>query len=305
MSYLPLVAAGGQFAEAQFRPADCRSSDYYAAVRRGRQLMAESRIVLCGLARNVGQVLPRTRLRLEQTGQMFADHRIFLYENDSADDTAQQLAEWAAANRRVSFLSEQRSRPQHASIRCLDRAAHMADYRNRCQEIVGERWGDFDYVCVVDTDLANGWSYDGLAHSFGSQPWDFVGAYGVIHRRRHLSLRALHYDVWAYRKYGDYAAIDGRAGNALSWARGEPLVPVYSCFGGVGLYRMPAWLSARYTGDDCEHVTLHRAMRAAGFGQQFLNPSQLALYGRRERRFDSLLLGLGSVVNATAAAWSL
>lgn len=305
MSQLAVAEPRSHFAEQMFRAAECQSDGYHAAVQRGRALMADSRVVLCGLARNVGGVLPLTRSRLEQTGQMFGDYRVFLYENDSTDDTPTQLADWAATNSRFSFVSEARGRMQHASVRCLNRAADMAEYRNRCQDVVGERWGDFDYVCVVDTDLANGWSYDGLAHTFGSQPWDFVGAYGIIHRRHNLSLKALHYDVWAYREHGNFEAIDGRAGNALSWTRGEPLVPVFSCFGGIGVYRMPAWLSARYTGDDCEHVTLHRAMRAAGYDRQFLNPSQVALYGMKRRRLDRWLMGLGKIVNATAAAWTL
>lgn len=288
------------FAEQFFRPAESLASQYQSTLQRGRARMAKSRVVFCGLARNIASILPLTRSRLERTGALFADYRIFLYENDSDDDTAQQLAAWAAANPRMEFISERCGRRQHASVRCLTRAADMADYRNRCQQHVRKRWCDFDYACVVDTDLQDGWSYDGLAHSFGSEPWDFVGAYGVIHRRRHFSLRALHYDVWAYRRYGDYTPLDGRIGNALSWRRGQPLVPVYSCFGGIGLYRMSAWLSACYSGDDCEHVTLHRAMRAAGYDRQFLNPSQIALYGRKARTFDRVMLPLGNVINAAA-----
>lgn len=305
MASIQATDARAPFAEHQFQPSRGQTDAYRDAVRRGREVMADARIVLCGLARNVAELLPLTRARLEQTGAMFADYRVLLYENDSTDNTARQLAEWAEQNERVVVVSERRDRPQHASVRCLDRAADMADYRNRVQQEVAERWGDFDYVCVVDTDLADGWSYDGLAHSFGSQPWDFVGAYGIIHQRHRLSLQALHYDVWAYRSFGDYTPIDGRAGNVLSWTRGEPLVPVYSCFGGVGLYRMPAWLAGRYAGDDCEHVALHRSMRTAGYGRQYLNPSQLALYGHKQRRFDSLLLGLGSFVNAIAGVFTL
>src|SRR6478735_8854341 len=86
------------FAEHLFRPAALQTDDYHDAVRRGRQVMADSRVVLCGLARNVAEVLPRTRARLEQTGQMFGDYRIFLYENDSEDSTAGQLANWSATN---------------------------------------------------------------------------------------------------------------------------------------------------------------------------------------------------------------
>lgn len=294
-----------EFPEVQYPISDARAAEYYDTVHRGREIMARSRIVMCGLARNVAETLPLTIARLERLGEMFADHRVFFYENDSTDDTPRQIAAWAQRDQRVAFASETCGRPRHASIRSLTRAADMADYRNRCQREVAARWAGFDYVCVVDTDLPDGWSLDGIAHSFGSQPWDFVGSNGIIYQRHRLSLRALHFDVWAYRDHGNYHPLDCHVGNALSWSRGEPLVPVYSCFGGLGLYRMPAWLSARYEGDDCEHVTLHRGMRAAGYDRQFLNPSQLVLYGRKERRFDALMLGLGSVMNAVVGVFAV
>jgi hypothetical protein len=87
----------------------------------------------------------------------------------------------------------------------------------------------------------------------------------------------------------------------LAWSRGEPLLPVNSCFGGLGLYRMPAWLAARYGGDDCEHVVLHRRMRDAGYDRQYLNPSQIVLYGRKRKRFDGLVLSLDRLTRAVAA----
>ena len=77
--------------------------------------------------------------------------------------------------------------------------------------------------------------------------------------------------------------------NNFRWQRGEPLVPVYSCFGGFGVYRMPAFLSAQYAGGDCEHVALHRSMRAAGFDRQFLNPSQLVFYGRKAKTLEGVV----------------
>lgn len=62
------------------------------------------------------------------------------------------------------------------------------------------------------------------------------------------------------------------------------MLPVHSCFGGFGIYRTPAILACQYDGSDCEHVTLHRNMRDRGFGQIFLNPSQITYYGRRSSK---------------------
>jgi hypothetical protein len=290
-----------EFPEERFAPRRERADGYREAVERGRLAMAGSRVVICGLARNIGGYLPLTIARIERLGRMFADYRVFIYENDSTDETPQRLAQWAAVNPRVVVASETQHKPRHASVRSLDRAADMAAYRDRCQHEVAARWPDFEHVAIVDTDLPDGWSYDGVAHSFGSSPWDFVGSYGIIYQRQRLiPSKALHYDVWAFRPLGSFQPLESRAGNELAWRRGDPLVPVNSCFGGLGLYRMPAWLAARYQGGDCEHVPLHREMRERGYGRLFLNPSQIALYGRKRKRLDGLILGLDRVFRAVA-----
>jgi hypothetical protein len=296
------VTCDASFPEQRFLPQPEWSAAYRQSVKRGWDRMAGSKIVFCGLARNVGGVLPATIARMERLAESFADYRVLIYENDSHDSTPAQLAAWAATNPRVVVISETRRRPRHDSIRSLTRAADMADYRSRCQEEVARRWADFDYASVVDTDLVGGWSYDGVAHTFGSDSWDFVGSYGIIYQRHKLSLnRPLHYDVWAFRRAGSYAPIQGVAGNLLAWSRGEPLLPVYSCFGGLGFYRMQAWLAGSYGGGDCEHVVLHRRMREAGYGRQYLNPSQIVLYGRKQKRFDGLLQPLHRFAQRLAA----
>jgi hypothetical protein len=298
----PGVTGDADFPERRFQPQQKWLAAYRESVACGWSRMAGSRIVFCGLARNVGDLLPATIARIERLAESFADYRVLIYENDSDDSTPAQLAQWAATNRRVVVISETRRRPRHDSIRSLTRAADMADYRARCQEQVARRWADFDYASVVDTDLAGGWSYDGVAHTLGSDSWDFVGSYGIIYQRHKLTLnRPLHYDVWAFRRSGSYAPIEGIAGNLLAWSRGEPLLPVHSCFGGLGLYRMPAWLAGSYGGGDCEHVVLHRRMREAGFGRQYLNPSQIVLYGRKRKRFDGLLQSIDRFAQRVAA----
>jgi len=295
-------ALNAGFPEQRFPPHREWSRAYSATVSSGQSHMAALRVVICGLARNIFDVLPLTIARIENLGRLFADYRVLIYENDSDDATPQQLAHWALTNERVVVISETRDRPRHESIRSLPRAADMAEYRAICQAEVAARWADFDYACVVDTDVTDGWSYEGVAHSFGSTPWDFVGSYGIIFQRHKLTLnKPLHYDVWAFRHKGSYHPLEGVAGNALNWSRGEPLVPVFSCFGGLGLYRMPAWLAGSYGGGDCEHVVLHRRMREAGFGRQYLNPSQIVLYGRKRKRFDRLLQSIEDLTHRAAA----
>ena len=244
--------------------------------------MRDRRAVICGLARDIGEILPKTIARTERLGTMFRDYRVVFYENDSRDGTREILLDWQKKNRRVTVLSEERGDPVNPSARCLDRAGRMAYYRNRCRDVVRSHLANFDYVIVVDTDVQEGWSYDGVAHTFGHDDWDFVGSYGVIQRGylAHPPLM-LQYDAWAFRREGSYVSIPTKVVNHMLWRRGDPMVPVYSCFGGLGVYRMRAMLTCEYGDSDCEHVCFHRNMRTAGLDRLYLNPSQITFFGRK------------------------
>lgn len=266
-------------------------SEYRRLVELGQSRMRGAKVVICGLARDVADILPQSIARIERLGEHFADYRVVIYENDSRDATPALLADWTERNHRVQAMRERIGDPINPTARCLRRAARMANYRNRCLEVVRSQFADFDYVIVVDTDLQGGWSDDGVANTFGHEAWDFVGSNGIIFKRQGRDLNVpIQFDAWAFRRNGDFAALTTTAVNCLRWQRGESLAPVTSCFGGFGVYRMPALLSARYAGWDCEHIPLHFAMRRNGFHRVFLNPSQITLYGRRHRSTDRVVI---------------
>jgi hypothetical protein len=153
-------------------------------------------------------------------------------------------------------------------------------------------------VILLDTDLHGGWSYDGVANTYGHIGWDFVGAYGLIFRRVGWAPNRLaHYDAWAYRKDLAFTPLTTKQVNAIHFRRGEPLQAVSSCFGGLGVYTMPAYLAGRYDGWDVEHVTFHRELHRRGFGRTFLNPSQIVLYGRKHRTWDGFVAKLMRVLD--------
>ena len=263
---------------------------YEARVARGRETMRHKRVVICGLARDIAPFLPNTIRRIEQLGELFADYRVVVYENDSLDDTREILLKWAKRCPRVHVLSDRLQAPVNRQIRCPLRGTRMALYRNKYRDFVARHFADFDTCIVADMDLPGGWSYDGISNSFGWDDWDVVGSYGVIFQRIRYRLNVpVHFDAWAYREQGSFAPMPTGVVNRYYWQRGESLVPVYSCFGGLAVYRMDALLSARYEGGDCEHVPLHRKMQEQGFSRIYLNPSQLVHYGRKHKRWDSLL----------------
>ncbi len=297
----PLDAAdfsGPLFPEHAFPPLPSRAEEYFTACRRGYEVMADARVAITGLARDVGRILPLTIRRIENLAQLFADSQVVVFENDSQDDTALLLRRWAGRNRRVDVTSERLDDPVNPATRCLDRAGRMAVYRQRCQERVLELCPDFDAVIIVDFDVHGGFSLDGIASSFGWPEWDFVGANGLICRRHGLAMNALRqYDTWAIRFDSDLTPLSSATAGGLVYERGAPLVPVTCCFGGLGIYTMAAYRQGRYDGTDLEHATFHRTLIAAGHDRLFLNPSQLVIYGRRHRFGDGM-------VAAFRAGWS-
>lgn len=264
------------FPEADFPCVPGCEADYARRIDAGRRRMAGASAVVCGLCRDTAPNLPGMIARVERLAGMFHDCGIVVYENDSVDGTPDLLRQWAASNPAVQTVSERLQQPKIDYGVSRDRTERMAYYRNRCRDRVLAEFGHYDFVIVVDFDLRGGWSYDGIAHTFGHEAWDFVGSNGLHSRSVDAPGSFYYHDAFAHRAVGQRTGSADRLG--LQFRRGEPLVPVWSCFGGLGVYRMDCYKAAGYDGADCEHVTLHLALRERGFDRLFLNPSQIVLY---------------------------
>lgn len=262
---------------------------YSDCAARGRERMKSRRVAICGLTRNSAAILPRTIQRMTQIADLFGDYRIVVYENDSADNTRELLQNWSDSDPRMVLLSDDCGDPVNLPDRSAGRMERMARYRNRYRTYIAEHLSDFDETIVLDMDLEGGWDLNGIAHTFGCDDWDFVGSYGIIRKKSLFFDRVLQYDAWAYRSRGDDTPLTTKYVNYLPTKLGAPLVPVNSCFGGLGIYRTQALVAAKYAGGDCEHVALHREMRKLGMHRIYLNPNQLAYYGVRLSRGRSLL----------------
>ncbi len=256
---------------------------YFEQVEKGYQKMKEQELIICGLARDVMQALPRTIARIERLGGKFKNYRVVIFENDSTDGTLEQLQYWQKVNERVEIISEKLGARKWGQVQDLGRMAQMATYRNRYLEHIREQQYQFDYLIVFDLDIPLGFSYDGIAHSFGYENWDLVGSNGILVPPYGDPIpNPIFYDAFAFRPKGNIPPKSLQKINALQFQRGEELVPVDSVFGGLTIYRAAGILAgAQYSGEDCEHVMLHQWLRENGFDKQFLNPSQIVLYSGR------------------------
>jgi hypothetical protein len=268
------------FPEARF-PAKDRNG-FREKTARGYERMKSASIVICGITRDDAETLPLTIRRIEKTGGFFADYRVVIFENDSADQTPELLRQWEKANAGVTVLSESlRELPAFSSGR-FERLAYC---RNRYLDHISHscELAAYSYVMVVDMDLRGGWSYDGIASSFGETGWDAVASNAIGYH----NLRKTYYDTlalkpptvlkrtWFNRVFGE----------GWQFRRNDPLIPVESCFGGLAFYRREALLARRYAGTSggrevCEHHALNADHRL----RFFLNPSQITVTGTQETR---------------------
>jgi hypothetical protein len=169
----------------------------------------------------------------------------------------------------------------------------MADFRNRYLSYVYEHYKKFEYVIVIDMDLKGPWSLDGLASSVAYPDWDGIFAYGLHTVPFCCGLLYGMYDVAAYVKVGDpmgFLISDGDIAKSyftmnfrdyLFVKKGDPLLPVSSAFGGLGIYKMKSLYGSWYEGKTCEHVCLHQTMAEKGHGKFYINPSLILLSGHQ------------------------
>jgi len=266
----------GQFPESAYTTKN--HDNYVGRVLRGCYRMKDSTALFCAIARNVEETLPYTIARIERSGGMFKAWHCFIYENDSTDNTKNILAQWSKCPN-ITVVSEDLGKVRHKQDMTLDRTKDMAQYRNRYLDFAKTYRPTWDYMLVFDTDLQGGWSYEGVANSFGHEGWDVIGSNGLIYRNNpdNNNPEKLYYDTYAWRYLDDDTIHDEKV-NLMKLNRGEEPFMVNSCFGGLAIYRNECIASdIEYKGNDCDHPTLHKQIRNNGH-TVWCNPSQITVY---------------------------
>jgi hypothetical protein len=174
----------------------------------------------------------------------------------------------------------------------MRRTVRIASARNQLKNNIGKNFDNFDYVVMMDLDGVN----RNLTRASVESCWTHGGWAGVTANQ---PLR--YYDIWALRAIGwcendcwkEYANLrkDMKHKQALKIAvtskmksirRSGLPIEVQSAFGGLAIYKMEAFLSSEYIGEDeqemeiCEHVPFHKGLTDKGF-KIFIMPSLVNL----------------------------
>lgn len=213
------------------------------------------KVVICGVCRDVAERVPYSINIMENIGALFADYRIITYENNSTDQTPELLKKWQSRNSKVLSLSEQVSKSalDATMINRLDNGNYYRpELIARARNIVLERalsdeYKEFTHIIWMDMDFKLEPNYAAIEEVFASsKEWDAVLAYGVDPRNTY-------WDWYAFRD-ADCPIGSELLGNdwwylpkQLTLDKNDDWYPVYSAFGGCGIYKKEAILECRYS----------------------------------------------------------
>ena len=288
-----------RFPEDLYPPIRDFRDQYYDTVIQGVERASKSNVIITGLCRNIMGILPNVAARIRKTATLFKEAKVLIYENDSNDGTSKALKKVFKNDNNVILKQEKTGHRMFDKTREIERPLYLGKLRQKCNGWIREinKFFPIDYIIIIDLDLEGGWSYDGILNSFGYKHWSAMTANGFEYKEKkitssrgieYLEYERLFFDTFAYKEYGNWKVLDSKKTNLLKFERGQPPVPVYSNFNGLGIYKYEDMIDcvfgAYQNPDDTvinEWSYIHHQMIKNG-SDIFLNPSMITLYSPTE-----------------------
>lgn len=263
---------------------------YKQKIETGKEIAKGKKIVFCGLARNCVNKIENNIHQLHELGKNFADYRIIILENNSDDGTKEKLL-----NCKDIILIGEDDEENFSQGFDESRIERLSRYRTEVQKYVKRLYSDYDYVLILDFDV-QAWSVDGVLTSLSwYDNFDMMGSYSQIYHPQLGSHDGwVNHDRWAFKFHSWTEEFSENQRSDMTWfwywrpPVGARPIRCLSAFGGLGIYRMQAYLSGKYASRHpfqtteqitSEHNEFHRSMAEAGYDKIYLNPSQRCVIG--------------------------
>ena len=259
-------------------------------------ILGNKTIIVCSIVRNAAHGLKKNIPVINRICSHFKDYIIIIYENDSTDSTKDLLSAWAkelSSNVYVDMKNFD-NQPSIPTIQngvnpffSRKRITKMAFLRNQYMTFIQSSPINYDYVMVVDLDVAK-IDEKAVLSSFNTDiPWDAVTAFGYSIGP---NLRRRYHDTYALTLLGEEnepqteSKIKEHANSMMkinNWFR------VFSAFGGLAIYKFEAIKDLKYqvypNNDDrvevkCEHYSIYKQMKANGYDNVYINPDMVLKY---------------------------
>lgn len=221
-------------------------------------------------------------------GSSFNRFKIFLYENDSIDNTKKILEQY------------KQQYPEHFNYECgrspklPGKYQQMGHARQQCINWVRQLHQVYDHVIIMDPDVRIPVDRGGVIDTFKNKhpgSWDAVFANGIYNSQ------GMMWDSFAFRTatYGHVFTPELFDSNKLHEKDGTGRIlptdrwtPVHSAFGGLGVYKRECFEVGNYDlmVNDCEHVGFHQSLRRKGLKKLFVNPRMIKKYSTEETNND-------------------
>ena len=213
------------------------------------------------VTRNLEKSFPNFKQLMYSLFGALPDLQLFIYENNSTDNTKKLLQDWATVDKRVhvksedfskEFLLEQGYARTYDNLPC--RMESISAARNKLMEWM-ESWGlgvgEEDLTIFIDPDIPTVFPVDCLVSLCRAFP---QGAHAFF--ANGLSGTMKYYDAYAYRdtQHPFGAELMGEEIFDLKYKSvmrqipfdGQP-IPVLSAFGGLGIYKSSCIRGLRYS----------------------------------------------------------
>ena len=280
--------------------------DYRQKTSLGFDIMSNSSVVICGIARDCEKALINPMIPItEKLISFFRDYRIIMYENDSkmssGDNTAEVLKEWGEKHDGKSHIvCENLNQKRPTGIRPA-RPTILGELRDKYLKHIMENMSDIDYMIVIDWDFKirpwSGYSINGIANSLGNGHeinWGAFVSHGIFKS-------TMYWDTFAHMEPGRKTRYDRRNQGTVrrkyrEMKIGDPICRVGSAFNGLGIYKVDSLFKCfdKYgynlysDGQDkqdqminnyhySENCNLHHKLNSVEC-PVFFNPSQTVIY---------------------------
>lgn len=214
-------------------------------------------VLICGVVKNCDYQIDKNIQLALKTSKLFNKCKIIIYENNSTDNTKQKLHNYAINpefNDKIKIISEDldlNNRSQctiwaYTEITGSDhpcRVEFIGKARNKVvDEINKPEYNEYEYVIWIDLD-SNGWEINGIIDSFiRNEEWDVLFGNNTD----------LYYDYYALR-YKEQLFGPEIIGEHfwdkmthVHFEQNEKLIPVYSAFNGIAIYKKELFKNFKY-----------------------------------------------------------
>lgn len=244
-------------------------------------LTLNKNIVVCGCVKNCASFLSFNLIRLLELKKIFNKVEYVFFENDSTDNTIEILKK-----HNVEIIS-------YNNLNIRNKIEALSFGRNQLLEYIHKFYSDYDYILMTDLDFVlQRFKYTMLEEVFNSYPlhsWDVLTAnsfekyydiYALRSEPNNIFPEGILFDCWQMVEKGRRSNI-----NEMSLRKefigkyqkiipnNNPLIPVLSAFGGMGIYKISVTKDCKYsTLYGCEHVAFNKEIRDKHNARIFICP---------------------------------